>query len=502
MNLEQYRSAFTVFVADSNLERGPRISTALSDVGYSCELKLFAENLEKDILKNPPHIIIFNYEDEAFFEDVKSYKEVIEHIQSILPEVHILFLTENNNFSQACALYELGVYDILIAPFEHPMQLLKAVDRAAENDYHIYLNEQLKAFDDGDSLDEDFARFHVWLKGLDKTETKEQGLHHFMKEAARLLHTEEAIYFKFIESKKLLVLEDSIGFQSDELKDIGLDLGEEEPGFSPLQLFEPHRILALSEFVQQGLSRPQGLFFPFIQENKVVGLFVLLAKKGQVFADDAQESGYLHTCLDMIYRRFEFTEMKLRLAKYSIYDSESEAFHQNYIYKKIRDEISRARRISNPVSLLYISIDMYDEMALSLPRKQFTQFLKAFTEVLVTNSRLNDIAGRMDRGHFVLCLPHTDIKGATIKAERLRRLFESSDVTSLLDQDSKITVSIGISEYPLLCKDVDSFIQTAESAQLEVFKEGGNKICIAAVPARFEPDFVAKGKNSAQADSR
>ncbi|MCB0350593.1 MAG: diguanylate cyclase [Bdellovibrionales bacterium] len=504
MNLQPYRSSFVVFVADSHLERGRDVCTALEDSGYNTEHRVSIESLWEEIIKNPPHIVLFYYSDDKFFPNDSARLEAVEKLQSILPEVQIIMLCEEQHLHAACTMYEFGIYDCLVWPTQHPLQLLRAVDRAAENDYYMYLNEQLNEASGGDQErpSVDFAMFNIWYKSLESTKTKEQAIQVWLKEAIRIFKTDTALFFSYLESKKSLVASDAVGLGASDLRDVGLDLAEREPGFETSMLLTPHRVRALHDFVSNGLLREQALFFSLIHEGKVLGIFIIPAKKGQIFKDNEADSGYMQTCLLMMQRHFSVLSLTDKYKKFSVYDDESEVLNFDFMFRKIREEISRARRITRPVSLLRISIDHFEDLTLSNTDKVMSRLLKSFSEILVANSRLNDLIGRFERDQFLVCLPHTDRRGAAVKAERLRRIIESADVTSILGGSGSITVSIGISEYPYLCHDIEGLLKSSESALLEIKKVGHNKICLAAQPLKFVPDFVVKDAKDAAAHSR
>lgn len=499
MNLQPYRSSFLVFVADADLERGSQVTGALSNAGYSVEHRLTGESLFREIVKSPPHIILFFYQDEKFFLSKDDYQPTIEKIQKMLPETQIIFLCEATVLSEACRLFEYGIYDCVSWPPTNPMLLLRSVDRAAENDYYLYLNEQLKEKSSRTGVNQniDFAMFNVWLKGLEKLHDRKQAIHFWMKEALRIFNTDEAIYFRYIETKKSIVAEDSVGINFASLQNVGLDLVDKEPGFHSKMLFEPKNIRAFHDFVLHGLRREQALYFPLVYDGQVLGVFFIPAKNGQIFSDSDFESDYLQTCLMLLQKYFYLLELKSKYKKFTVYDDESEALSQIFVNRKIKEEISRARRISRPVSLLQLSLDHFQDLVLQHSKVAVSKLLKSFVEILVKNSRLNDLVGRFEDDVFLLCLPHTDKQGAAIKADRLRRIIESADVTAILGLNAKISVSIGISEYPSICHDCEGLMQTADQAMLEAKKLGGNKICLAATPNRFTPDFIVKDGKSA-----
>jgi diguanylate cyclase (GGDEF)-like protein len=120
--------------------------------------------------------------------------------------------------------------------------------------------------------------------------------------------------------------------------------------------------------------------------------------------------------------------------------------------------------------------------------------LKAFAQVLQKHSRVNDIIGRVGSDEFGMILPHTTKEGAAIEAERLRRMIESADFTKVIKSFPHLTISIGVSEYPSVCRDADELFQTADEALFQV-RERQNKVCLAQAPEAFEPDFFVKEKS-------
>lgn len=497
MNLDRYRSSFTVYVAISDVKVGWDVALQLEQAGYYCELRLNLETLNEEILKNPPHMIVMAYGDKHFFATDGVYKGRLEALMQMLPEVQIIFVTEKGNLASCANLYEYGIYDCVQWPLEHSGQLLRAVDRAAEKNYYMYLNEHLKEKSDTDNSlpgrkKFDPAIYQVWLKELETVKGRDEAIQLFMKEAMRYLRIQEAYFLKYRDIHHTLAMSTAFGPLASELEGVGIDLAAHEPGFVPSLLAKPQALYSIQEFVKKGLERKHALILPLFYADKCLGVFIFAASHTQVFRDEDQDDSYLATCLIGLKRQFEIQELKERLNKLTVFDFESEAYNSESILGKLKEEVVRARRLLRPVSTLVMQIDGFADLTLVNSNDTNRLFLKSFTEILKKHSRVNDLIGRASLDQFVICLPHTDWRGAIVKAERIRRTIESANFSEVLGLSEKMTVSIGVSEYPTICHDADELLRTAESALAEVKRTTRNRVNVAVAPPRFVPDFVVK----------
>ena len=112
--------------------------------------------------------------------------------------------------------------------------------------------------------------------------------------------------------------------------------------------------------------------------------------------------------------------------------------------------------------------------------------------MLSKTSRINDIVGRISGDEFAIILPHTPYRGALIKAERVRQFIENARFSDVVAGISRLTISVGIAEYPSHCSDVNEMLKSADEAMFDVSKAGGNQVCLTTAPDHFVPDFTYK----------
>jgi diguanylate cyclase (GGDEF)-like protein len=494
MNIQNYRASFVVSIINPDLQQAKVVSDFLENSGYSILHYLSEENFERDYRQNPPHILILSYEHSLKLKSAK-INDWVESLIMKLPELHIIILSPAEKLNAACDLFESGVYDILEWPNKNARQLLRAVDRAAENDYHKYLNEELKekiGEQTSQRGESSFSLLAVWMHELFKRKDSNFALMHLMNEVSRYLAGAEVLFFKYVPNRSMLVAQNSVGLEMRLLENIGIDLKSTERPFNESILLRPQSIKGLQDLVVNGFQKKHYAAFPVISGREVRGILVALPKEHQ---GDIASDPYIRVCLEAHHHFERVMVLQNRLQKTSLLDDQTEVFNRDFILKKVKEEISRARRILKPVSILLLSLDRFQEFQLSQPQAEVDKLLKSVGGLFMRNSRLNDMVGRIEVDQFILVLPHTDKKGAAIKGERLRRMIESADFSKILNQPLRFTVSIGVSDYPSVCHDADSLIETAEEALYQIRKTGDNKVCLATQRGNFVADFEVEEEN-------
>src|ERR1044072_122293 len=87
---------------------------------------------------NPPHFLIFDSTETRF-----NLKKAIKQVCAQLPESHVFVVAPAEKRAEAVPLLEQGVYDVIYTPLISQVERLRALDRAAERDYFMYMNERL-----------------------------------------------------------------------------------------------------------------------------------------------------------------------------------------------------------------------------------------------------------------------------------------------------------------------------------------------------------------------
>ena len=105
------------------------------------------------------------------------------------------------------------------------------------------------------------------------------------------------------------------------------------------------------------------------------------------------------------------------------------------------------------------------------------RILVEFSSLLKKNTRKMDICGRLGGDEFGLVLPETDSPRAGVIAERVRSSLASLEI-DFNGVMIKATSSIGISQLKGKIKDLQTLMETADSALYQVKHLGKNQVKI------------------------
>jgi diguanylate cyclase (GGDEF)-like protein/PAS domain S-box-containing protein len=130
-----------------------------------------------------------------------------------------------------------------------------------------------------------------------------------------------------------------------------------------------------------------------------------------------------------------------------------------------------AQQSGETISCLMVDIDFFKQVNDDFGHPVGDIVIKLLADLLMENSRPNDIVGRFGGEEFCVVLPETDSLSAFGRAELVRIAVEQSDIKEFEHRHS-ITASIGISNLAHGAESVKEMLEQADKA-LYVAKENG-----------------------------
>ncbi|GAA2706191.1 diguanylate cyclase [Micromonospora olivasterospora] len=134
----------------------------------------------------------------------------------------------------------------------------------------------------------------------------------------------------------------------------------------------------------------------------------------------------------------------------SLTDPLTGLWNYRYLRESIRREVERASRFGRMLSVLALDLDRFKAINDTWGHAAGDAVLAEFARRVRGEIREVDLAFRQGGEEFVVLLPETDARGATIVAERLGAAVRDAPVT--LDNPDgvaiTVTVSVGIAVYP------------------------------------------------------
>ena len=139
----------------------------------------------------------------------------------------------------------------------------------------------------------------------------------------------------------------------------------------------------------------------------------------------------------------------------------------------LREEIARALRYGQPLSILIADIDGFATVNYDLGYQVGDEILRRIAQTLQKDDspdrvRTSDIVARYSGEEFVVLLPETAKAGALVKAARMRDAVGSADMPG----GRKMSLSIGVASLPDDAADPEGLLTAAEAA-LRGAKRGG-----------------------------
>jgi diguanylate cyclase (GGDEF)-like protein len=237
---------------------------------------------------------------------------------------------------------------------------------------------------------------------------------------------------------------------------------------------------SLMTLMREGFRVDRCFCYPLLLKNQVEGLFIFWG------LDEKQlppTFGAEFLLFQLCYQNVHYQK---RVESLEITDPITELYNRNYFFKRLEEEIARARRLTKAVSVIKISVDHFEKLEMNLGMSNRDLILRSIALLVKKTSRTNDFACRTSEDEISLILPHCSRKGAAMRAERLRRAIENH---SFAINGVHVTVSSGVSEYPTLSKSAEDLDVSSSEALQFIAGRGGNKVCLYKPGEDFKPDF-------------
>ncbi len=223
----------------------------------------------------------------------------------------------------------------------------------------------------------------------------------------------------------------------------------------------------------------------FIEPKSVPGIIPYL---------DNRASIYLCPPIDSVFWRAlkKFIGMKIKDAakssEYILIDALTGCYNFQYFVKRLKEELSRAKRSMDNLSLVVLDIDRFRRINDRYGEAAGDSLLKEIALLLRRTKRANDILIRAGEEKFILMLVGISKKNAYLVASRLYKKMSS---TKFLGGRIKIKTSIGVASYPEDGIKTDKqLLFAAEKALTNAKIEGGNRVFVFSRGLKDEPSTV------------
>lgn len=168
-----------------------------------------------------------------------------------------------------------------------------------------------------------------------------------------------------------------------------------------------------------------------------------------------------------------------KIKKLSVTDPLTGCYNKGYLNERLPKEIKYALRYKHSLSLIICDIDHFKEVNDTFGHQAGDEVLKQFTHCIQKSFREKiDWLARYGGEEFILVLPETDVNGAGVLAERLRKKITQLKMT-IDNKKIAISASFGVTGFShpetALTISTETMIAKADNLLYQAKKEGRNK---------------------------
>ncbi|MBS1272607.1 MAG: Response regulator PleD [Candidatus Marinimicrobia bacterium] len=145
--------------------------------------------------------------------------------------------------------------------------------------------------------------------------------------------------------------------------------------------------------------------------------------------------------------------------------------------ERLEEEIQRSDRYQTQFTLFITDLDKFKRINDTHGHLYGDYMLKEVASIIENSVRTIDLVARYGGEEFAAILVNTNVEDSEKTANRIRESiknyhFEKNNIKE------RITISIGVAEYPSHAKEVEALIECADEAMYQVKQIGGNAVQI------------------------
>lgn len=218
------------------------------------------------------------------------------------------------------------------------------------------------------------------------------------------------------------------------------------------------------------------LSIPLISHNKLSGVLNLHKDKIQSFSDD--EIALSEAVASQAAIAIENAKLYQIATELAITDELTGLSNRRHFHDILNRELTLTQRYSSSLSLIMIDIDHFKKYNDYHGHLQGDVVLKKVATSLLHNTRRIDLTCRFGGEEFIILLPKATAMGAIIAAEKLRSVIEAESFAGEEESQpgGRLTLSLGVSNYPDDTADINNLLELADQALYKAKDQGRNRV--------------------------
>lgn len=224
----------------------------------------------------------------------------------------------------------------------------------------------------------------------------------------------------------------------------------------------------------RSLQRGSLVAAPLVSKKRLLG--VLNLHKYNVVGFSDNEIKLIQTIVSQAAIAIENAQLYEKTKALSNTDELTGLANRRYFQEILARDVAQARRYGTGFSIVMADIDHFKRYNDTHGHLRGDTVLKKVAAILLQNTRGIDLVARFGGEEFVILLPKTNKEGARAAAEKLRQCV-AAETFSGADRSQpggRLTLSLGVSEFPCDSKDLYELLDLADRALYQAKDRGRN----------------------------
>ncbi len=237
--------------------------------------------------------------------------------------------------------------------------------------------------------------------------------------------------------------------------------------------FEVVRMILGKELDYEFSDLTSKIIIPLIFDKKLIGGICFYTRKDVDYSSFRYFDIMISELLAIFKMKYQYTEKEFM----SVLDGLTGLYNRRQFEISLEQECNRTKRHPSDFSLAILDIDFFKKVNDNYGHQYGDYVLKTVADLMKQSFRKTDLLYRYGGEELVMIMPETNIEGALIPVQRLRRMVEEYDF-NYNGVKAKVTVSIGLTmNYQNFNSSAD-ILKSADEALYKAKAEGRNRVIL------------------------
>ena len=237
--------------------------------------------------------------------------------------------------------------------------------------------------------------------------------------------------------------------------------------------FEVVRMLLGKELDYKFTDLDSKIIIPFVFDKKLIGGICFYTRQNIDYASFRYFDIMISELLAIFKMKYQYTEKEFM----SVLDGLTGLYNRRQFEIGLEQEFNRTKRHPSDFSLAILDIDFFKKVNDTYGHQYGDYVLKTVASLMKSAFRKTDLLYRYGGEELIIIMPETNIEGAIIPVQRLRRSIEEYDF-EYNGVKAKVTASIGLTMNYQDFNSPAEILKSADEALYKAKESGRNRVML------------------------